>query len=425
MNRSQGNIDLVFRNGLKDYEVLPPEGVWKNVKPVLNQRRVPLLLRSAALIASFISIGIIAFVLGRKSASFNDTSLVSFNISHPEPYFVYEAPEETGFGPLRSRTTERTRRSHKIEIQTPVADIMPSNDIIITEESGGRLAEYIDKVENNIIIPDVSKPVDANYLAKIGSLIAGRWSIEASASPTHYSITGGAGALTRQLHNSEKPLSSYTGGLKLSYRINRRFSIQTGLFYASQGQRVTGVNSYTGFSPFSKSKGSPNFELKTISGPVQIFNPDVFLSVSGDQTRMNTNYNKDVFDPQKANLSYLGSELIQNFSYLQMPFILRYKLIDKNLDINLAGGVSYDFLIKNDAYTNFNGVKYIIGETKGVNNLAISSIFALGFEYGISGDVSFNVEPTFRYYINPFTKATEQKIHPYSFGVFTGFSFSF
>lgn len=424
MDRSQANIDLVFRNGLKDYEVLPPEGVWKNIRPALHRRRVSFLMRSAALIASFISIGIIAFVLGRRSAGFNESSFVSFNINHPEPYFLHEVPEERSNVTMPSRP-KRNRRSQPIEIQTLVADVMPFSDIIINEDSEYRLAENISKVENNIIIPDISKPVDANYLAKLKSIIAGRWSVEALASPTHYSMTSGSGALTRQLHSSEKPLSSYTGGLKISYMINRRFSFQTGLFYASQGQRVTGVNSYTGFTPFSQSKGGPNFELKTISGPVQTFNPDVFLSVNGDQSRINSNYKNDVFDPQKANLSYLGSELIQNFSYLQLPILLKYKLIDKNLDINLSGGFSYDFLIRNDAYTNYNGLKYIIGETKGVNNLAVSSLFAVGFEYGITGNISLNVEPTFRYYINTFTKATEQKIHPYSFGVFTGFSFSF
>ena len=31
MNEKGANIDLLFRNGLKDFEVLPPPGVWDNI----------------------------------------------------------------------------------------------------------------------------------------------------------------------------------------------------------------------------------------------------------------------------------------------------------------------------------------------------------------------------------------------------------
>lgn len=36
MADSRANIDLVFRNGLKDFEVLPPPGVWDNIQPAIN-----------------------------------------------------------------------------------------------------------------------------------------------------------------------------------------------------------------------------------------------------------------------------------------------------------------------------------------------------------------------------------------------------
>jgi len=30
------NIDIVFRNGLKDFEVMPPPEVWENIQPSLK-----------------------------------------------------------------------------------------------------------------------------------------------------------------------------------------------------------------------------------------------------------------------------------------------------------------------------------------------------------------------------------------------------
>ena len=61
MNKGLTNIDIVFRNGLKDYEVLPPPDVWDKLKPSIRTRRRPLvLLRTAALIAVLITISFLS-----------------------------------------------------------------------------------------------------------------------------------------------------------------------------------------------------------------------------------------------------------------------------------------------------------------------------------------------------------------------------
>jgi hypothetical protein len=108
-----------------------------------------------------------------------------------------------------------------------------------------------------------------------------------------------------------------------------------------------------------------------------------------------------------------------------MPFMLRYKLIDKNIDFNLIGGLAYNFLINNNVHTVIDGSKYYIGKTEGLNPILVSSSMGMGIEYTISDKFSLNLEPTFRYYLSPFGDATGVKTHPYSFGVFSGLSFKF
>ena len=39
MDERGANIDLVFRNGLKDYEVLPPAEVWENINPAVRKTK--------------------------------------------------------------------------------------------------------------------------------------------------------------------------------------------------------------------------------------------------------------------------------------------------------------------------------------------------------------------------------------------------
>jgi opacity protein-like surface antigen len=71
------------------------------------------------------------------------------------------------------------------------------------------------------------------------------------------------------------------------------------------------------------------------------------------------------------------------------------------------------------------GSKYSIGKTDGLNPISLSSSLGMGMEYNFSDNLSLNLEPTFRYYLNPFNEVTGLKIHPYSFGIFSGLSYKF
>ena len=70
MANERANIDLLFRNGLRDYEVLPPVEVWNNVLPVIRRKNRPvLLLRSAALIAVLLSLSFLAYRWSREMST--------------------------------------------------------------------------------------------------------------------------------------------------------------------------------------------------------------------------------------------------------------------------------------------------------------------------------------------------------------------
>ena len=156
---------------------------------------------------------------------------------------------------------------------------------------------------------------------------------------------------------SEESVVSYTGGVGLSYKISKRFSIQSGLYYSSLGQKLDGINSFGGFRQYDNSKGDHNFEILTSHGTISTSNPDVFVNAD-DANRVVTKYTNDVFDPKKASLQYINSTLTQSLSYLELPVILRYKIIDKTIGINVIGGMSYNLLVNNSVYTEVDGSKY-------------------------------------------------------------------
>lgn len=440
MDNRDANIDLLFRNGLKDYEVLPPVEVWNNIYPVVRKKQRPvLLLRSAALVAVLLSISFLIYRWGhevstssenpfiavrdqsnksRDNASTagmdkavpvrsvqkgnNQTSLLP-DESDSGALSGYSDPESMNLNPLaETGNLQSDYNLIKPEELTAIRDFKPLANISITPDFKGL---------EGISYEDTKAKID-------------RWSIMAMASPTYYlsSVTGSDG-MARQINSSEQSQLSYSGGLAFAYKINKRLSIQSGLYYSSMGQEVDGINSFAGFRPYDYTKGDHNFEVITSNGVIYTNNTDVFL-LDRSGNRVLTRYTNDVFDPDKAHLSFINSSLHQNFSYLEMPVILRYKFIDKLIDFNLIGGLSYNLLVNNSVTTIMDGNRYKVGTT-GLNQFMISSSLGMGLEYSLSNKFSLNFEPTFRYYLNPFGEAYGLKAHPFSFGVFSGLSYKF
>ncbi|MFA4829951.1 MAG: outer membrane beta-barrel protein [Thermodesulfovibrionales bacterium] len=441
MDKRGANIDIVFRNGLEDYEVLPPQEVWDNIHPVVKRKRRPfILLRAAALIAVVLSMSFLAYRWSREVSTGHESTVVALNVETTSPVI---SPDIIRTIPVTGKENKVIQGSQKTKIKstqdltnTPddennispaVGYLQVPNSLSASETPllhGPRLVTLNSPQNKTFQIEEIKE----QYLPE-NNAVKGtdRWSIAAMASPTYYSrFNSGNDELSKQLMASEENLISYSGGVAFSYKINKRFSIQSGLYYSSVGQMVDGINSFGGFQKYGNTaKGDPNFKVLTTNGTVRTNNADVFLLSNGPVERITTNYTNDVFDPIKANLLYLNNTLRQNFSYLELPIVLRYKFVDKKIDLNLIGGVSYNMLVNNSVYTMVDGGKYPIGDTEGLNLLTVSSSLGMGMEYSFSDKLSLNLEPTFRYYLNPFNEMTGSKIHPYSFGIFSGVSYKF
>jgi opacity protein-like surface antigen len=432
MDDRGANIDIVFRNGLKDFEVLPPQDVWDNIQPVIRKKQRPLvLLRAAAMFAVLVSLSFLAYRFSREIPQGLENPVMAVN---PESYAP--APQIVTFSAPDDEISQNSRLS-SISAVTDDQAVEPvaTNNIVAsvqnldgpmepnelkgkTNNEAGFLAlnyqrsGYIDlNEEGSLDLPDNTTRKEPN-----------RWSISALISPTYQaSLASGENEAVSQAMASEKTVLSYSGGLALSYKITRRFSIQSGLYYSAIGKELTGIAAYSGFEDHFYTKGSPNFMVLTSNGPVYTSNNDIFLTDGLSTDRIQTSYNNNVFDPVKESLTYLDNSIRQSFSYLELPVILRYKVVDKALDFNIIGGLSSNLLVNNSVYASSNGTRTEVGTTDGMNLITLG----MGMEYNFSNNLSLNLEPTFRYYINPFNEIPGMKIHPYSFGIFSGISYKF
>jgi hypothetical protein len=435
------NIDLVFRNGLKEFEVLPPADLWDGIRPVVRKKSLRGIYLRAASVAGLMVTGtaLALYLSGLLSVSLNGPALTMNQDNFPTGKYtpvqkaVSKGEIRTAIPVTETAVNDKTADSPQ---ETLTAFSVPyKNSQLFTQVSSGSFSDRQKRFDLS-----GNRRVAALNLPSLGDLAStysvnetknvqghkNRWSIGAFVTPSYYSKMGTDNSDAGQsLSSTEVSTLSYSGGMSVGYRVNKRFSLQMGLYYNSLNQEIDGVRTYSGFMKYYSMKGNDNFTVETSNGTIVTRNNDIFLANTANSTKVTGVLSKDVFDPNKAGLNYINSSLLQSINYLEIPFIVRYKFIDRTFGMNLIGGVSFNQLLNNSAYTVADGSRYFIGHTEGLYPVTLSSSLGLGMEYNLSSRISFNLEPTVRYFLTPISGQTSSSLHPYTFGILSGLSWKF
>ena len=119
----------------------------------------------------------------------------------------------------------------------------------------------------------------------------------------------------------------------------------------------------------------------------------------------------------------LDANYITNAEYIELPLIIRYKLIDQKISLDVMSGFSTNFLVKNSTSIISNNQELWSGENVDLNSILYGATFGLGVNYNFYQNLTFNLEPAFKYSILPENSVFSK--YPYSFAVFAGFSYRF
>jgi len=258
-----------------------------------------------------------------------------------------------------------------------------------------------------------------------------RWAVGGQVTPLYSyrnlgTESGNAYSSTGYYNDIENGIVSYAGGINLNYSPAKRLSLQSGIYYSRMGMSVQntyiatlGGNAYVNDFPsleLAMDNSSGQIEFGTEKSNSFLAN----LKLSGER----------FFDANTAVGSTEESairegDVLQHFEYLEVPVILRYRVVDRRVGLNVLGGLSTNFLVGSNVYFQENGNKEFIGTTADLKPVNYSGVMGLGLQYSISRNFHINMEPTFRYYLNSINKASGINSHPYSLGFFTGISYSF
>ncbi|HUS86070.1 MAG TPA: outer membrane beta-barrel protein [Bacteroidales bacterium] len=441
MVKRDAQIDILFREGLLDMEVLPPSDIWDDISPAINSRsNLGIVFRIAAGFAALTTLAMLTYFIGIRTAAVLEQPL---SASADLEFSDFNVPRDQVIQTLAQEHAQRNvagSAGMEREAFASVANDIPQYEPVVQFELSDAVNEVemagnemrTDLVNNNMISEKIDalepeqllyEEIDPLLIPPNQSLINDKWQVGAKMSPTYLSSNlMAANQLLGDLKSDESAVMSYSGGFSISYKMSGRMSLQTGIYYSSLGREISGIDSYSGFAVYAGTKSSTVFGVETSTGKISTTNKDIFLTDAASN-RISGQYSADNFDPVKADLTPLGSSLRQNYEYIEIPLMLSYKLIDRKIDFNIMGGMSYNFLLNNRTYAMADGSHILIGSTDNMNALLLSSALGMSMEYNLTSKISLNLEPSFKYYLNSGGHLSIR--NPYSVGVYSGFLYKF
>jgi hypothetical protein len=220
-----------------------------------------------------------------------------------------------------------------------------------------------------------------------------------------------------QTSGQEKGLMTYSGGVNVNYKAAERLIVQSGFYYSKMGQTISSSSSVNSLviSNYSTQSSTTTSTIITSTGSIVVTSTN-YISTSSPRS---SSFASDASDNSST------TEFIQNFNYVELPLLLRYKIIGNKNGLNLIGGLSTRMLVGDETYMIISGEKKDYDLTSDLAKFNYTAIVGLGFDRPITKHLIFSLEPSFRYHLNSISTDSDINTHLYSFGVFTGILYSF
>ncbi|MCL3778777.1 hypothetical protein EMN47_00100 [Prolixibacteraceae bacterium JC049] len=220
---------------------------------------------------------------------------------------------------------------------------------------------------------------------------------------------------------------SSSKGIAVNYQISRRLSVESGMYYSHFSQGTRGVNYSNAINAlFSREQASLSQTPQQVSSKAQWQGIGAWGMVNISEIPSASTFyaaNKDAVENVQNYFS--NTQLDQEAEYIEVPMLLKYKMIDKKIDVNLLGGVSANFLVGNSVYINNNDDKKNVGKTEDLTDVTYSSTLGVGISYNVFSSFSLSLEPKLKYYLNSLTGSNSVGRKPLVMGVYAGISFQF
>src|SRR5690606_29083021 len=238
-----------------------------------------------------------------------------------------------------------------------------------------------------------------------------RWNVAPNVAPIYYSSLGNGSSIDRNFpDNPQKGDVNMSYGVQVSYALNNRLSVRAGVNNVDLSYSTSGIEVGTG--PVAYALNSVDYGGRQI------------VTTVVDKGSFATAAPSNGFGDVQPKSTQGDARLIQNINYYEVPVELKYAVLDSKLGVNVIGGVSTLFLGSNEISVKADNFNTVLGDSNNLSSVSFSTNVGLGLDYKLSKKFTFNIEPMFKYQLNPYTDSSVS-FKPYYLGVYSGLSFKF
>lgn len=466
------NLDDLFRSKLQDYEQEPPAYLLENILAGVasaRQKRKMLFWRVAGVAAAVL----LAFVAGWQFNARDEfgtepqvvigqqPAIENAIETAPEKHTAKTATENTQLAaasepaltiPVKTEITVQNSTPEKNAVSTEPLLVASSDEPrgmnplktlfrLLDRENDGEQENSLQERKGKAGLQDwVEKTIDQQIMEHNRELAMAqdkprdkrRWMVGAQVSPA-YSVDRSNHSqvyASNMINSSPENPVDLGGGLSVQYKVGKRLSVQSGVYYSGMGQS----------SGSSSNTVGREYLFADVNRGAEYFNTNVSIDTKSSKMLMNSIAGVIEFADVPSGI-VLGTNLedksfgsavvvsdanfIQNFEYIEIPLYVRYTLLDSRFDVEMIGGFSSNVLVGNNTYMESGSGKSLIGSTKDMESLNYSGTLGIGLKYGLSKRIYLNVEPCVKYYLNSLNSNSAVTYKPYTVGVFTGLSYEF
>ncbi|TBX71276.1 PorT family protein [Flavobacterium silvisoli] len=234
-----------------------------------------------------------------------------------------------------------------------------------------------------------------------------RWQITSNVAPVFLGSVGNGSPIGSEFENNSKEYNtSFSMGVGVSYAVNTKLSVRTGINKMSVDYNTNNIAFFVAIDDQGMNNISPTLGGKTIHVEDAETPVDNLLPFENNFVQRNEGY------------------MNQKMGYYEVPVELTYALINNRFGVKVIGGVSTFFLNENKISLVSENMSTELGKANNLNDVHFSTNLGLGIKYGFLKSFEFNVEPTVKYQLNTFTK-NAGNFKPYFFGIYSGISYKF
>lgn len=289
------------------------------------------------------------------------------------------------------------------------------NSKIATKETNKKVNDTV-SAKNSVATNELEELLNEKESKKKDSK-RNRWQLASNVAPIFLGSVSNGSPIDSTLSKNSKSYNTNVGfGIGVSYAVNKKLSIRTGINKVNMSYDTNDITFFTGI------------QSKTLSGVKPNASSAMIHVESSSAPTTNPNLNPETASgllPFEATFAHKSSGYLrQEMGYLEMPVEMTYNLLDNKFGVKIIGGFSTLLLQDNSIMIISAAGDTKLGEANNLNDVHFSTNLGLGLKYNFLKSFEFNVEPTVKYQLNTYT-SNAGNFKPYYFGIYSGISYKF